>query len=538
MNLTSQSRATVLILVVFGLHANAEEPTYYQHVRPLLQKHCQVCHNNRDVNEQETSGGLSLETADAIFKSKSKIVVPGKPKDSTLLARLVTSDLNKRMPLEDDPLSAAEIDLVRRWIAAGAKLGTPVKTKVRPVTNVPRKFREVTFPLEVIPPAGYFGDAKPAKLSMVAKLGPLAPVTSVAFSPDGNYLACGSFRRVVIWDLRAGTVKTVLSDPIGMVHDLEFSLDSKFLWLAGGDAAVRGQLVSYDTSNWKPAFEFSESPDVIFDIAMHPNGKQLATVGFDRMLRVFDVSSGEVARAIKAHSDFVYTVAYSRDGKLLATGSKDKTICVWDSATGKQQRTLNGHNESVLALTFSPDGNNVYSSGPDSGIWRWEWKEAQRPRVVRGVARIVHELSWDKAGKELISGDQTGFVGIWNADVGGPTRRMGGNSEVVYSVRLSPDGKIAAAGSWDGRVRIWHVASQQLVMTLVSADRNDEAPADWIAITAKGACAASTSIADRARFVMSGQTVPFDRAQQALLKPADVAKVFRGGPPPAVNFSK
>ncbi len=101
------------------------ELTYWQDVRPLLRRHCTVCHSVRTLKEPDVSGGLALDSRAAILKgAKQPVVVPGKPDESELIRRLHVADPAKRMPLDADPLPPETIDVLRRWVAAGAPEGT------------------------------------------------------------------------------------------------------------------------------------------------------------------------------------------------------------------------------------------------------------------------------------------------------------------------------------------------------------------------------------------------------------------------------
>jgi mono/diheme cytochrome c family protein len=83
-------------------------------VLPILKASCARCHGN--------AGDLSLESYGAVMAGAKgeKIVVPGNPDGSALL-KYVDGRGAPRMPLGADPLSAAQINTIRAWIAAGAK---------------------------------------------------------------------------------------------------------------------------------------------------------------------------------------------------------------------------------------------------------------------------------------------------------------------------------------------------------------------------------------------------------------------------------
>jgi hypothetical protein len=162
-------RASLALTAALGLVSSArgqtKEPTYWDDIRPLFRKHCTVCHSARNLKNTEVSGGLALDSPEAIKKGSSRPVLEvGKSADSILVHLLVTTDAKKRMPLDAAPLPAADIALIRRWIDTGAKEGTrpadvePVITK----SSGPRRRLDVLLSTAAVPPAGMFGKTAPA----------------------------------------------------------------------------------------------------------------------------------------------------------------------------------------------------------------------------------------------------------------------------------------------------------------------------------------------------------------------------------------
>jgi WD40 repeat protein len=64
-------------------------------------------------------------------------------------------------------------------------------------------------------------------------------------------------------------------------------------------------------------------------VAISPDGRILASSGGDKVIRLWDVASGQPLRVIHGHTDWVLTVAFSPDGSLLASAGAEKTIRLW-----------------------------------------------------------------------------------------------------------------------------------------------------------------------------------------------------------------
>src|SRR5437879_3577745 len=82
--------------VYFVVSSSAAEPTYWQDVRPLLRKHCTVCHSAKHLREPEVSGGLALDSYEAVRKgAKEPVIQPGKSADSLLMKMVLLKDDQK-----------------------------------------------------------------------------------------------------------------------------------------------------------------------------------------------------------------------------------------------------------------------------------------------------------------------------------------------------------------------------------------------------------------------------------------------------------
>ncbi len=510
--------------------AQAADPTYWQDIRPVLRKHCTVCHSQKHVRSLDVSGGLALDSYEAIRKgSQHPVIQPGQS-GASLLVKLITSDNDdKRMPLGATALPADAIALLRRWIDSGAKEGHPPDDAAVVVTSTaPRRGKklEVTFATSTVPPKGILGESSPAKLELALPVGPLAPVAAVAFSPEGKLLAVGSYGRVTLWELAALRPMKVLTNLLGAVHDVRFSPDGRLLAVGGGQPSAKGDLRLYQVADGKLLALLSGHQDVVFSLAFHPDGKHLASASFDKTVRIWNLEDHKLVRTLSGHSDFVYAVAFSRDGKWLVSASKDRTVRVIETDTGKSRFTFSGMDQDVMAVAVSPDGKHVVSSGFETALYWWNPQTGERVRTQGGHSVAVHEICFTKDGQVIASAGADKTVRLWNGSSGASQRTLPVGSS-VYAVALSPDGKRVASGSFDGLVRLWDVASGKLLVTLLAPPAEGE-QLDWLAMTPEGYSASSPAVAEMGQWRMAGQNVAAEVVWKALRRPEAVTQALRG----------
>src|SRR5262245_47449297 len=123
-----------------------------------------------------------------------------------------------------------------------------------------------------------------------------------------------------------------------------------------------GTMRIYDSAQKKLA-DWKVNQGGTYGLAISPDGKQIATAGEDRAVRLWHPESRKELRALTGHQQRVASVAFSPDGKRLASGGYDGTIRLWDVETGKEIRSWGAHATRVTSLSFLPDGKGIASIG-------------------------------------------------------------------------------------------------------------------------------------------------------------------------------
>jgi WD40 repeat protein len=111
-------------------------------------------------------------------------------------------------------------------------------------------------------------------------------------------------------------------------------------------------------------------------MAWAPDGRRVASGGWDGTAHVWDPETGQLFFALHGHRGGVGCLAFSPDGKLLVTSNgkfehgvpgakilEPSKVRVWDAVSGRLVKTWTEHGDLVDRLVFTPDGKSLVAAG-------------------------------------------------------------------------------------------------------------------------------------------------------------------------------
>lgn len=425
------SVACLALLIAVAAAPRAQDvpaPDYAKNVAPSLAKYCAGCHNDEDRD-----GDFSLESYQSLQEGTSEgpAFLAGDSAGSRIV-RLMTGASSPRMPPKGHPRpTEAEIDRVRQWIDSGAR---------GPEGQGPD-------PLTLIVPS-------------VEPRTKVRPITALDVSPDGAWLAVGRYGEVSLHRLGpdgvAGPVSRALGPLPGKVTAIHFTKDGQRLVTASGTTGLGGSAAIWDLSTGAIVREFQGHRDVLHDAELSPDGRVLATCGYDNRIHMWDATTGALSRRLDGHNGAIYDVDFSPDGRFLVSASADDTCKVWRVADGLRLDTLAQPLKEVYRCAFTPDGQAIVACGADNNVRVWRFISRDAPDInPMIVARFAHEAPILRAalthdGKRLVTLGADRVVKVWDTADYSELHAWEGQPDVALALAVATDGRSFHVGRMDG----------------------------------------------------------------------------------------
>lgn len=261
----------------------------------------------------------------------------------------------------------------------------------------------------------------------------------------------------------AGQVRLLatITDHTAGVWTPVFSPDGRLLASCGWDGVVRVRNVdSLDVSREMGSFD-----GWLIGLAFSPDGHHLAyggATGFGGTtgpIWIWDVIADTLERELVGHQSGCWSLDYQESTGLLASCSFDRTVKLWDPQTGELLHTLRGHTAPVLSVDFNPHQNIVASSGIDLTIRLWDSETGDSLRTLTGHTGNIGYVKFSPDGTTLASSADDGTVRLWNTSDGGEVWSQDAGQGWVNCVNFNPSGTLLVTCGHDSSVVLRNAAT-------------------------------------------------------------------------------
>jgi WD40 repeat protein len=265
---------------------------------------------------------------------------------------------------------------------------------------------------------------------------------------------------------------SLLRDESRALNDAAMSPDGRYVATAGWD----GRVQVWDWRKRELRVSSDKFPRVM-SVAFSPDGKELLTAGADGV-GLWAWETAAPVRALGAASAGTTSGAFSRDGSMIVTAGIDGTARIWEPSTGRELAVLRGHTGPVYSAEFSRNGRYVVTSGGDltARIWRADTRGEERAvvHVLSGHSSPLASAAFRPDGELIVTGTADGTTGVWNAKSGRNLVMLRQHADSVNSAAFSSDGGLILTASDDGSAKLYPCESCGPLPKLVELARSSQ----------------------------------------------------------------
>lgn len=290
-------------------------------------------------------------------------------------------------------------------------------------------------------------------------------VYDTAVSPAQDRVAAAEYHRLLLCDMRTGTVLTnvtagdIFSGTRPQLMGLAYSPDGHELAVGSSD----GRVAFLDTATLRLLREAIQlHGSQIAHISYALNGSILVTGGaFGTGIKLTEVASGRVIAEFSGFEGFFpqQPLAVSSDGKRLATGSPEGRVHIRDIASGRVVASSPMKLGVFGDLAFSPDDRWLAIPEVRGPIFLWDLKQPGRWRRLVGHAGAATRVTFSPDSRTLASGGMDHTIRLWHPDIDQEVAILTGHTEWIWVLTFADHGNALLSGGRDGTLRLWRALS-------------------------------------------------------------------------------
>ncbi|MBW6491596.1 MAG: protein kinase [Lentimicrobium sp.] len=286
-------------------------------------------------------------------------------------------------------------------------------------------------------------------------------INSLAFSSDGEYVLSGSQDKSVrLWKVSTGAeVRLFMGHTkhvrkVNISHDGNYAVSCDNNFLKKWDIKTGEELKQFkfhvdkvETKGFGFRFESVTS-------AISPDCRYALSGSDDKIIRLWDISSGKELMQFKGHEKAIASVAFSPDGKYILSGSYDQTLRLWEISTGAEIKVFEDFRNNGSA-SFSPDGRYIISGGLNESVKLWDISTSKIVKSFNGLFGIVGSVSITQDSKYALSVDYS-TVRIWEISNGKELRQINKKGDLGRCGIFSPNGRFVIFGN-NEELMLWEI---------------------------------------------------------------------------------
>ncbi|KIP07885.1 hypothetical protein PHLGIDRAFT_127389 [Phlebiopsis gigantea 11061_1 CR5-6] len=207
---------------------------------------------------------------------------------------------------------------------------------------------------------------------------------------------------------------------------------------------------------WKLTRVISGHLGWVRSVAVEPGNKWFATGAGDRVIKIWDLASGELKLSLTGHISTVRGLAVSARHPYLFSCGEDKMVKCWDLEANKVIRHYHGHLSGVYALSLHPTLDILVTSGRDASARVWDMRTKAQIHVLSGHTATVADVKCQESDPQVITGSMDSTVRLWDLAAGKTMVTLTHHKKSVRALAIHPtEYSFASASAGGNNIKKW-----------------------------------------------------------------------------------
>ncbi|BGP17569.1 hypothetical protein JCM10213_004110 [Rhodosporidiobolus nylandii] len=209
-------------------------------------------------------------------------------------------------------------------------------------------------------------------------------------------------------------------------------------------------------AQWKLTRVISGHLGWVRAVAVEPGNKWFATGAGDRVIKIWDLASGELKLSLTGHISTVRGLAVSPRHPYLFSCGEDKMVKCWDLETNKVIRHYHGHLSGVYSLALHPTLDVLVTAGRDASARVWDMRTKSQVHILTGHTSTIADVQCQESDPQVITGSMDSTVRLWDLAAGKTMTTLTHHHKSVRSIAIHPtEYSFASASAGGNNIKKW-----------------------------------------------------------------------------------